>query len=58
MNYAAIDLGAESGRVILGTVRGGRLSLAEYHRFPTSGEHRPDGSYRWDIARITGEIFT
>jgi len=32
--YLAIDLGAESGRVILGTLDAGKLSLEEIHRFP------------------------
>ena len=33
-SYIACDLGAESGRVILGTLSGGKLSLEEVHRFP------------------------
>ena len=56
MHYAAIDLGAESGRVIVGTLDGGKLTLAEHHRFPTGGQYFADGSYRWDISRILGEI--
>jgi rhamnulokinase len=55
--HIAIDLGAESGRVIAGTLESGRLSLREIHRFPTGATSAPDGSLRWDIARITGEIF-
>ena len=31
--FAAIDLGAESGRVILGTVSDRKLELADLHRF-------------------------
>ena len=31
--YAAVDLGAESGRVVLGKLEGGRLELRELHRF-------------------------
>ena len=30
----AVDLGAQSGRVALGTLDGDRLSVAEIHRFP------------------------
>ena len=33
---AAIDLGATSGRVILGAWAGHRLKLHEVHRFPNS----------------------
>ena len=32
--YIACDLGAESGRVILGTLQEGLLTLEEMHRFP------------------------
>jgi len=56
-HYAAIDLGAESGRIIVGTLENGKLTLAERHRFSTGGHRAPDGSYRWDIDRITSEIF-
>jgi rhamnulokinase len=33
-SYLAIDLGAESGRLMLGTLHEGRFSLDELHRFP------------------------
>ena len=32
-SYLAFDLGASSGRAILGSVRNGRLELEEIHRF-------------------------
>ena len=32
--YLAFDLGATSGRAILGTLGGGRLRIEELHRFP------------------------
>ena len=31
--YIAVDLGAESGRVMLGTVSADKLTLEEVHRF-------------------------
>ena len=34
LNFLAVDLGAESGRTILGKVDGGKLELSEAHRFP------------------------
>lgn len=34
LNFLAIDLGAESGRTVVGRFDGARLELAETHRFP------------------------
>ena len=50
-HYLAIDLGAESGRVMLGSLADGRLEVEEIHRFP----NRPvqvDGSLHWDVAEL------
>jgi sugar (pentulose or hexulose) kinase len=55
--YIAVDLGAESGRVMLGTVSDGALSLEEVHRF-SNGPVETDGSLRWDFGRLLGEIKT
>jgi rhamnulokinase len=54
-DYLAIDLGAESGRVILGRLQEGRLALQEMHRF-SNGPARVDGTLRWDVERIWREI--
>ncbi len=32
--YVAVDLGATSGRVMVGALRRGRIDLTEAHRFP------------------------
>jgi rhamnulokinase len=53
--YLACDLGAESGRVMLGTLCGGRVELEELHRFP-SAVVRIGGTMRWDVLRIFDEI--
>lgn len=53
--YLAIDLGAESGRVIAATLDGGRLSLEEIHRFPNQPVWLPNGLY-WDSLRLFHEI--
>ncbi len=53
--YLAVDLGAESGRVVLGRFDGGRISLDEVHRFPNVAARLPDGLH-WDILRIFCEI--
>ena len=55
-HYLAIDLGAESGRVMLGTLEGDRVALEEVHRFPnhvlTAGKH-----LHWDLPHLEKEIF-
>jgi rhamnulokinase len=53
--YLAIDLGAESGRVMRGALDGGRLRLEEIHRFP-NGPIRVFDSLHWDILRLFAEI--
>ena len=54
-HYLAIDLGAESGRLILGSLEGERLSLEEIHRFP-NGPVRIHGHLHWDVLRMWSEI--
>ncbi len=56
-SYIAVDLGAESGRVMLGTIAGGKLHLEEMHRFG-NGPVETDGSLRWDFDRLLSEIKT
>ena len=34
MNFLAFDLGATSGRAIIGSINDGRLSTEEIYRFP------------------------
>ncbi len=53
--YLACDLGAESGRVMLGRLEEGRISLEEIHRFATGGVSIL-GSLRWDVLRIFEEL--
>ena len=57
VNYIAVDLGAESGRVMLGSISGGKLSLEEMHRF-NNGPVEMQGSLRWDFDRLLSEIKT
>ena len=54
-NYLAVDLGAESGRVIIGTLAEDRLSLKEVRRFANIPVRLPDGLH-WDVLRIWSEI--
>src|SRR5271157_3165426 len=53
-NYLALDLGAESGRGILGCFDGSRLALEEIHRFPNSPVKLLDTLY-WDLPRLFEE---
>ncbi len=54
-HYLACDLGAESGRLMLGTLADGRLVMEEIHRFPNVPV-RQEGSLCWDIARLWREL--
>ena len=51
----AVDLGAESGRAMLGTFDGTRLGLRELSRFPTKSVRLPDGLY-WDALALHDEV--
>ncbi len=54
-HYLACDLGAESGRVMLGSLDGGKLTIEEIHRFPNQPVAMA-GSIRWDILGIFREL--
>lgn len=56
-NMLAVDLGAESGRVMLGRFDGQCLHMSEVYRFPNKPVTLPNGMY-WDILRLYGEILT
>ena len=53
--YLAIDLGAESGRAILGRLEAGRLQVEELHRFPNEPVEY-GGCLHWDVPRLWLEI--
>jgi rhamnulokinase len=52
--YAAIDLGASSGRVVAGRLDAGRVRLQELHRFPNRPVCLPDG-LRWNLLHLFTE---
>lgn len=54
-SYLAFDLGAESGRSIVGRFDGSRLGLKEIHRFQNGGV-RVGQSLHWDVLRLWQEI--
>jgi rhamnulokinase len=54
-NYLAFDLGAESGRAVVGQFDGTRLHLEELHRFDNGPVHVLDSLY-WDILLLWREV--
>lgn len=56
-NFLAFDLGASSGRAILGTISDNRLSLKEIHRFDNQMVEI-NGSFFWNIFNLFGELKT
>lgn len=55
LKMLAIDLGASSGRGIVGSFDGKKLTLAENHRFANEPVN-VSGRFTWDILRIFHEI--
>ena len=55
--YIAVDLGAESGRIMLGIVSADKIRLEEIHRF-ANGPVKQNGALRWDFSRLMSEIKT
>ncbi len=55
--YIAVDLGAESGRVMLGSVSDNKLVLEQVHRFNNEPVEEA-GSLRWNFNRLFSEIKT
>jgi len=53
-DYAAVDLGATSGRVVRGSLDGGRVELEEVHRFENRPVRLPDG-LRWNLLHLFTE---
>src|SRR5258705_6610125 len=54
-HYLAFDLGAESGRALLGSLAAGKLEVTELHRFPNTPV-RILGRLYWDTLRLWHEI--
>lgn len=55
MYYLAIDIGASSGRHILGSISDGKLELREVYRFE-NGMKEENGSLTWDVEALFREI--
>jgi rhamnulokinase len=54
-NFVAIDLGASSGRLVVGCWDGRQFALQELHRFP-NGHVNVDGHLKWSVSRLWSEI--
>ncbi len=54
-DFLAVDIGAASGRVILGRWDGVRFALEELHRFPNEPVRAADGLH-WDVLRLWHEV--
>jgi len=53
--FLAVDLGAESGRVLRGSLRDGRLTVDEVHRFANRPVALPDGLH-WDVLALFADL--
>jgi rhamnulokinase len=53
--FLAIDIGASSGRHILGSVENGKIVLEEVYRF-WNGMDNVEGTLCWDVDRLFNEI--
>jgi rhamnulokinase len=53
---AAVDLGAESGRVLSVELAADGLELSEWHRFPTPVHRDESGTLRWGLAELQRHI--
>ncbi len=54
-NYLAIDIGASSGRHILGTVKDGQICLEEIYRFD-NGQVFKNGHDCWDVEKLVSSV--
>lgn len=55
LKFVAFDLGAESGRSVLGSLDGGKLTLTETHRWLSSPVWIGSSLY-WDVLRLFNEM--
>ena len=57
MNILAFDIGASSGRAIIGMFNGSHLTLKEVYRFD-NGTVEQNGHLHWDVDRLHAELNT
>lgn len=54
--FAAADLGASSGRVILGRLEDGQITLEEMHRFENGPVRSRDGALHWAFDELAAAV--
>lgn len=54
-HYLACDLGADSGRLMLGTLTNGNIAVEELHRFP-NGPVKTSGALHWNLDGLFAEL--
>ena len=55
-SYAAIDLGATSGRVAVGTISDGKISFEIMHRFSNDPINDPNDGLIWNWSKLQAEV--
>ena len=55
-SYAAIDLGATSGRVAVGTISNGKISFEIIHRFTNDPINDPENGLLWNWSKLQEEV--
>lgn len=55
MYYLAIDIGASSGRHIVGWIEDGKMHTQEVYRFP-NGVETSDGHLTWNVCKLFSEV--
>ena len=53
--YAAVDIGASSGRVLMGWIEDGKMMLKEVYRFDNE-QHRVNGHDCWDVEQLFNHV--
>ena len=53
--FLAIDIGASSGRHIVGSLKDGRITAEEVYRFP-NGNKEQDGHLVWDVKNLFEQV--
>lgn len=53
--FLAVDIGASSGRHILGKMQDGKMTIEEVYRFE-NGMIKKDGHLYWDVEHLAREI--
>ena len=53
--FLAIDIGASSGRQIVGWQENGQIQTNEVYRFP-NGVHEENGHLTWDVRKLFSNV--